>query len=574
MPHPKLTAILNNCALHAITPEICAEITEYGRNEAYDNQHNPHYLRLKDVFAEFYGFDVEKFTWKHLDGILGQYNPFEQQVILGPVLRNLLKYFMRENTFATETFAQAEPTAISVEDYIQLYTEPRDELLGRYKPIGPYEVAVFFGTNLGLSIFYHQGNNADGEHVENEIAVVEIFHSGDAEGIAGGHWERAADVRGCIDYQLDESTKLGFLLPLLGEHPVVSQFGLELLKGYVLNAAINNERKLDRIKLSCSQIQQYLEKITVASQIRAIELLSSTPTKITTRFIKEYEFVPVPMDQDVGNMISMPAAHLGYQDSAAKQLMAQALKGVPKAKQLELKSLARYDAICEQAREKVKIAVEAMKALDVDFTAASDLIEVEQHQERLASQLERLMTEITGELDSHCQQKRDFPHLTATYNQKFQQVVNAALQKKRQLLIAQLQFDGYIARFDAKARQEEHQAETDPNYREAANAARALVTALTEAKKKFMQEKIPLANSKRALKKDCTDAVVAARRVLNNHRDWKGVLTKFLFDVISFLTRGMFDERLRLFAKSDYEIKLDEFETDVINNAVLSPLRA
>ncbi len=50
-PFPKLSAILNNCSLHALTPEIKNEIIQFGADAGYDNQHNAAYTRLKNAFA-------------------------------------------------------------------------------------------------------------------------------------------------------------------------------------------------------------------------------------------------------------------------------------------------------------------------------------------------------------------------------------------------------------------------------------------------------------------------------------------------------------------------------------------
>ena len=94
MPFPKLSAVLNNCPLHALTPEIREEILKFATIDEYNNNHNAHYENLKKDFASVYGFNPETFSWKQFGGILNLYNPFDTQILMGPVLRLFSKRAM------------------------------------------------------------------------------------------------------------------------------------------------------------------------------------------------------------------------------------------------------------------------------------------------------------------------------------------------------------------------------------------------------------------------------------------------------------------------------------------------
>jgi len=92
MKQTRLSPIYNNCALHSLVPEICNEIAKFADDSTYDNQHNADYLRLKTCFADYYNLDKEHFDWEDLQATLEGYNPFDKQVILGPVLRLFMVY--------------------------------------------------------------------------------------------------------------------------------------------------------------------------------------------------------------------------------------------------------------------------------------------------------------------------------------------------------------------------------------------------------------------------------------------------------------------------------------------------
>lgn len=75
MPLPRLSATLNNCALHALTPELKDEIAQIAANRELSLHIAPAYQLLKNQFALFYG--LEELTFHDFNRILQGYNDFK-----------------------------------------------------------------------------------------------------------------------------------------------------------------------------------------------------------------------------------------------------------------------------------------------------------------------------------------------------------------------------------------------------------------------------------------------------------------------------------------------------------------
>ncbi|GGI88588.1 hypothetical protein [Legionella impletisoli] len=182
MRQPRIFGYLFNCGLHLITPELKNEISQYAKNKNYNNQHNDAYHLLKDCFADFYGFNKKEFSWEVLDEILAEYNPFETQLILGPVLRRFMESKIPpENVLKT------------------FYPNPSDRMGfttinedGRYRNLGPDELGCFVTKHLGFTIIYQkEAQSPQNINADNPITQIYIHHHGSLD---KGHWERTSDV--------------------------------------------------------------------------------------------------------------------------------------------------------------------------------------------------------------------------------------------------------------------------------------------------------------------------------------------------------------------------------------------
>lgn len=295
MPYPKLSAVLNNCPLHALTPEIKDEFLKFRDNVGYDNKHNADYLLLKDKFAAFYGFNPAEFSWKKFADVLEAYNAFDTQIIMGPVLRLFMQDKMRTSDLVNFL------VDISPEEHIKNHTEINPEN-ARYESLAPDELFTHVGQYLGLSLQYTPQDEPSVSILSHDsVAQVNIFHQGGIDGAqAGGHWERTPKGEGSIDYQNQDDTQLNHFLPLLGQEAVVNSYGFDLLKNHVQLTARSIEEKKDfydefaELHSSADQIAQYRFNITSVPGNFALSLLGSDLTVDTVRFISEYKFPEVP----------------------------------------------------------------------------------------------------------------------------------------------------------------------------------------------------------------------------------------------------------------------------------------
>lgn len=174
MPFPKLSAALNNCPLHAITPELKDEIIKFGEITDYNNNHNDDYEILKSKFAAFYNIESENFTWGKFANILKNYNAFDIQIIMGPVLRKFMADKMNGDEFAQMV---AMVNDKDVNEYIKGMTEVNPQT-GRYESLAPDEVFSYIGQHFGLSIQYFKNGRGETSNSENAIATIQMYHQG------------------------------------------------------------------------------------------------------------------------------------------------------------------------------------------------------------------------------------------------------------------------------------------------------------------------------------------------------------------------------------------------------------
>lgn len=301
MPHPKLSAILNNCPLHALTPEIKSEVIKYSADEHYDNVHNAQYIALKNLFAAFYELNPETFSWEHFANLLKNYNAFDTQIILGPVLRLYMKEAMvHEEIVPILAIAQD----ITPEEYIQSKTELNLNT-NRYESLSPDELFTYVSKTLGFSLTYHpQEEPSITFELPLPISEIEIYHQGGIDGAhAGGHWERTNKGESSVNVQNQDDTQLHTIIQLLGESSALNPYGFDLLKKHVqiragtIETGLQSERVTAELDIIALQILKYISNINSVPKTLAVSLLGQDLSPVTRQFIKEYEFEAVPRNQ-------------------------------------------------------------------------------------------------------------------------------------------------------------------------------------------------------------------------------------------------------------------------------------
>jgi hypothetical protein len=248
MPFPKISTVLNNCPLHAITPELKREILNFRDIAHYDNHHNANFLLLKQKFARFYGFNPDTFTWEHFADILEEYNAFDTQIILGPVLREFMVDQLPSNE-EIQGFIFEDMTAQQWKD-IRTTIRPHT---GRYESLSPDELFGWVCKPLGFDLRYspENGDVTNYKCHAHPISRIDIYHHGGREGAhQGGHWERTVRGEGSINAQNRDDTQLNPFLLLIGEDARTNPAGFNLLKQHVRlthrKIVENNDHAVDR----------------------------------------------------------------------------------------------------------------------------------------------------------------------------------------------------------------------------------------------------------------------------------------------------------------------------------------
>jgi hypothetical protein len=293
MPFPKLSAALNNCSLHAVTPELKDEIIKFGEISDYNNNHNDDYELLKSKFAAFYNIESENFTWGKFANILKNYNAFDIQIIMGPVLRKFMADKMNGNEFVQIV---AEANYKDVDEYIKGMTEVNPQT-GRYESLAPDEVFTYIGQYLGLSIQYFKNGRGETSNSENAIATIQMYHQGGLDGAqAGGHWERTHGALNGIDFEQKEDTKLKSLLPLLGNDNDINIYGFNLLKKHIYATANADKDELIKLDISAKQIGFCIKALIVLTKERVLVLFDNGLTDEAKKFLDEY--IPVLQERE------------------------------------------------------------------------------------------------------------------------------------------------------------------------------------------------------------------------------------------------------------------------------------
>jgi hypothetical protein len=271
MPKPKLSAALNNCALHALVPAILEQVQAFAINP--NKPHKAQYESLKNAFAEFYGFDKNKFSFDQFSKVLNNYNAYDSQIVLGPVLREFMKSPVKDGDDEERLLTLAiGANEESVDDYIRSITEMVPQT-ARYESLSPQEVALLVGKPLGIEVAYSTGSAIKRlPEVELPLGALVMHHSGGIDGASsGGHWELTSNLDD-IDISVERESKLQRISSVFSEGDAsLSQCGLVLLKTHVQLASIGATpvlQQLDEkaVKLINDLIDRKSPNVTTVSQ--------------------------------------------------------------------------------------------------------------------------------------------------------------------------------------------------------------------------------------------------------------------------------------------------------------------
>jgi len=155
MPKPRVTGLLQNCALNSALAIVLQEISHLAGREAADDlaeiNDNPivvNYNRLKDIFSSYYRINPrEKLTWVIFNDFLTNHSHAAKEIIFAPVFRQ----FIAEMGLADGA--------------------ARPELLNNIQPDGNYitlnynEAFNLFHNHLGISITAYEYEQD--RHTEN-----------------------------------------------------------------------------------------------------------------------------------------------------------------------------------------------------------------------------------------------------------------------------------------------------------------------------------------------------------------------------------------------------------------------
>ncbi len=333
MPYPKISPVLNNCPFYVLTPELKEEIAKYAADDAHDNGHNAQYTLLKQHFGAHYGIDP--LSWKDFSGILKNYNAFDVQILLGPVLRNFSKEMMEKGD-QEELFIMAlGNNKDSAEDYVKATTEINAGN-GRYDSLNPDHLFKYAAAPLGLSVTYNKtGNPSQSFDADRPVAAVSIHHHGNIEGAqAGGHWERVQNRDDAVDYEKAVDTQLTPLLPLLGDNATLNSFGLDLLKKHVQLMHRHEKDNFDMTKsveemmLTSAQIQRYMWNINYLPKPLAVKLLGEPLTQETTNLIRDMVIGHIDREPIIQRYFEAPGGNKPHVAQDAREIITKLEQGI------------------------------------------------------------------------------------------------------------------------------------------------------------------------------------------------------------------------------------------------------
>jgi hypothetical protein len=197
--------------------------------------------------------------------------------------------------------------------------------------------------------------------------------------------------------------------------------------------------------------------------------------------------------------------------------------------------------------------IHTINAIEVTFKTCATPDEVNEHANSLLQQI-RVLTGLAKQ-----DTKKDQELLEQAITRKKQQIQQA---KDEHLLclhvLSSINFNPHLEIFAKKAKQMRDKVnQGHANYKTAVTAAEQLLINLNGAKKRFIQNDLSMVE----FKGQCLNHGKEAKSVLTHHREWKGVLAKFVADIIAFFSTRL-AKRLGFFGKTDSYVKLEQFEKE------------
>ncbi|MBA2656202.1 MAG: hypothetical protein H0U70_04370 [Tatlockia sp.] len=205
---PKISGLLNNCALNCALPtllktiDILAELEQKGSITPYPIIDS--YTLLKENFAEYYGItEVEKFDFREFSKFLIPFSFHAKEIIFAPVLRKIISYTATKSPKAEAEFSMQiidENDLFMQKDIGVTLSQLHED--GRYPELSIEEANVYLYKDFGISanLYIYQSNKKTENHHDNyekakywEVAAVENYPFGEPPQIAlyhrGDHYE-------------------------------------------------------------------------------------------------------------------------------------------------------------------------------------------------------------------------------------------------------------------------------------------------------------------------------------------------------------------------------------------------
>ncbi|RUR09116.1 hypothetical protein [Legionella sp. km772] len=205
-----------------------------------------------------------------------------------------------------------------------------------------------------------------------------------------------------------------------------------------------------------------------------------------------------------------------------------------------------------------------LNELKIDFSATTSKKRLVDYRDLLLKKINNCIESFSKSSDNS--QEEQSIRLIQLAEEKRKLVYDSFFQlEKRFIDLEQLGFDAHIKLFTKKQKEMSIKSLGNPKYSEAARKAHLLCNRLQQARNNFTSLDKPFEQAKKDFKRECLLAVKDARAILDNHREWKGKIKKFIIDIISFLTAGL-SAQLGLFGKTDSGAKLDNLEQLVSKN--------
>lgn len=150
MSKPRITGLLNNCALNCALPILLAGIEQLAQHEQNasiatlpDNTILQSYLSLKRIFARYYGVEDESnLTWQAFSSFLKKHSFYANEIIFAPILRNFIATIAPEHQYH--------------ENDLWLLRDMQDD--GRYNPLDATEAMGLLYDQFGIDLYVYEIN--------------------------------------------------------------------------------------------------------------------------------------------------------------------------------------------------------------------------------------------------------------------------------------------------------------------------------------------------------------------------------------------------------------------------------